>query len=681
MLATIDTETTGTDFFHGCRPFMVLANNGHKNIAWTGTVDPTNRNVYWDSDVLNNLQNFINNLSKVVFHNLNFDRRALESINIYLPEFNPVFNPNPTQQLHDTLAAWHCLSSGDLHGLKPTCYKLFDYPETDESELQDSINSLRDTSQGIDIAREGHPHFPALKNQSWYKMDYWLDMPRCLKYGGGDVERTFLLHKECQKELTRCKLNSQYEFRMQLLPALYDLQTNGINVNIDRINRLLELNIWQLEEIRKNLQSIAGNTMFIDPGKDASLKHLIHSISEIPILIYTKDGKPSFSKETLIEYERIFFDKPAIPLLKAWRKCNKQVIDLHSWKDWCVVTTNPSQPTSYRIHSNLNATGTKWTRQSSSNPNQQNFNKELDYLFSPPENHYWLYADVVNIELCIWAYEVGSKALIAEFERGRSVHLIIANILYPELIAQLGEAAFKETKTYTRCKSGTFARMYGGGNHKVDTTYGIPNASAIVDAKLPEIGMFFKRCEKQRLACDEKYDYPMIYTRQGYRLDVPRNSPHKAVSGRIQGAAGLIVQDMMIQIQKDPFIKSRSGKMIQQVHDSLKLEFPIHADSTTTNAYCIDLMEATGKKHMPTCRMDTLVINYDPNYIMKSTDWITVEWFINDGEDRDFRCKLYIYGNQFLAKGVLDKEIYTAIGKTREEAKTNLLQSIQEPPF
>ncbi len=587
-ILAVDTETTGTDFWHGCRPFMVTACNGKKNYVFQGEVDGPTRNVHWDHDDIDRINNLIADHRQIVFHNTNFDMRALETINV---DIKPIW-----KKFQDTLAASHLLCSSDIHGLKELAIKYLAYPDYDEQELQLAVVEARELNPTWK-AKPGHPHFPATKTAKFWKMDMWMEPELCKKYAVHDVQRTWLLWKAFRTGLLQDRTWNMYEFRRDLLPILYRMQTTGIHLYTDKARELLRHLNKQRDQLCKLIQDESNAIYDINPAKSSSLRYLLFDLLNLTPVKYNKKG-PSTDAESLNKLLEDN-DNTTLKYLRAWRKVDKKRSSVISYIKW---SHND------RVHSSLNLTGTHWTRQTSNDPNQQNFDKSMTTLWGPPEGFYWLYADIVNIELRIFAYEVNSKALIEAFEKNLSVHMIIAQALYPELIAELGEDEFKKTKVYTKCKGGTFARMYGGGIRKVETTYGVANACAIIDAKIPEVGAYFRKLNEDMKRNFDREGYPTIYTRQGYRLEVPIFQPHTVPSARIQGTAGLIVQDMMNTIANDPFCEIRNCEMVQQVHDSLTIEIPNHPEHDFTNKYIIRKMEETGRRHLPTCPMDYEVI-------------------------------------------------------------------------
>jgi len=671
MLA-VDTETTGLDSFHGCKPYLITCCDGVYNYAYWGSIDHKTREVTWDSKIIQEVQELLDKHT-LIFHNALFDIRMLESIGLSV-DFN---------RIEDILIASHLICSGDVHGLKDLAVKYLQYWDDDERDLQQAVTSTRERYRddpNVSIAKEGHPHYPAVRSAKWWKQDLFLCPDLCQKYGVKDAERTYLLHKVFQVGIQNDLTMEQYRFRLALLPVFHEMQKYGIHVYMHKIEKYLAHLEYQLDQLTNSIQNISNFPTKFDPDKRSDLHHLLFSILKLSPTKYTDTGLPSTDKEAL----RDLLDSPSthpkateiLTALRTWNHVTTKRDFVRSYKDWSKDS---------RLHSSINITGTHWTRQSSSDPNQQNFDNTLDFLFGPPKGYYWLYLDLVNIELRVWAYEVGSKDLIEAFERGESVHMIIARAIRPHQIAkypseEAWKAADSKHKQYTKTKAGTFTRLYGGSPATADKHYGIENASQIIASKIPEIGAYFKYLNKQAKILGEIYGYPRLYTIQGYPLDIPVQKPYTTPSARIQGSASIIVQDMMRLIVQSPIYNygpqvhnlplspytkrfsyhpssshapdfhymEHTNKcqapnpychLIQQVHDSLKFEIPIHNNYETTNNLLLQELEAAGQLHIPTCPLDHKMIHYndDPikytmySYLPEIIDNHTITYHYNNG--------------------------------------------------
>lgn len=613
MILAVDSETTGLDMIHGCGPFLVTACDGETNYLFRGKVNPYTREIFWDDDEIISLQDTLNRATKLVFHNSNFDIRALTTIGV---DFTHLWH-----KVEDTLLAAHAIHSakdgkddsfgsgnvGRSLGLKDLAIEYLDYWNDDELHLETVVREavISARAKGWRVAKEGDPCFPGAKGAgtSWWKQDYWLCPEEVELYGCKDVERTWLLWDAFKYTLLEDNLFDVYNTRKKLLPIVYDMMTVGkYFYSIEAQTEITSLK-EQMEAVRWEIKTLAGITYRFDPNKRDHLIDLIHHRCNIPIK-YTTPGSseegpvtPSMDKKALDAYEQQY-DVEAIRKLASYRKMMSRVIHIESYLRW---TDQHS-----RIHSSINITGTRETRQSSSSPNIQNIDKSLVNLFGPPPGKVWLCIDLVNIELRIWAYETGNKELIEAFERGESVHLLITQVLAPLFIKQGSNqqkadialftsgctgkyinqdspaiSAFKKTKTYTDIKSGTFAWIYGGTDRKVNQTYFSTNSDTpprctdAIGKRFKGVVEFIKSVPRQIEQNLLLYNVPAIHCRGGYRLDVPLDQTYIGSNYIIQGTAGWITTLGMIAVKSNLDYIKYGCQMISQVHDSLEIEIPI----------------------------------------------------------------------------------------------------------
>ena len=616
MLLAVDTETTGTDFFHGCKPFMITACDGKSSYVFEGSVNPVTREVTWEEDELDEFRSLVKKATKVIFHNTNFDIRALESIGISPDMFWP--------KIEDTLLASHCICSGDTHNLKDLAVKYLNYSDKDEDDLAEIVKErVREARlKGYRVAKAGDWHFPGIRanGTQFWKMDYWLAMDACRVYAVRDVERTLLLWDAFKPSLLADNLWDVYQLRKKLLPIAYRMQTVGKNFYKDEAQKMITQLRKEMEEHRWEIKRQAGIPYKFDPNKRQHLVHLVHQCLKIPVKYYTDSSNktPAMDKKAIDSYAKEF-NAPTLKLLALYKKKQKQATDIEGYLNWLDENN--------RTHSNLNITGTRETRQSSNSPNDQNSDKVLRFLFGPTPGNVWISTDLVNIELRIWAYTVGNRELIEAFEQGKSVHQMIMEIIFPEQMEayrqakrlqdnQHTETHKKALRTYGFVKNGNFARIYGATDVKTNETYhngkNAPNYCAKIDARFPGI----KEFTKSRVAMAEKnylcYSVFAIHTMGGYRLDVPPNEPFKATNYYVQGTAGLVMSQAMIEWTSHPFYKKFGCELISQVHDSMDTEVKIvPALPLIIEAKC-EAIASAGRKYIPTCEADWKLI-YHPS--------------------------------------------------------------------
>lgn len=288
-LLALDTETTGIDLWHGCRPFFVSVMDEHGKLQhWEWDVNPHTREVgYWQVD--NQQQRkFVAAIppkdkaeltqlikeNDFVLHNTKFDARALE-----LSGFPRI----DLTRCHDTLIGSHCLVSNESHKLKDLAIQYLDINDDDQTALREAVNEARRIARqlGWAIADGPHPHFPAAKSSKdgWWSYDMWL--PRAVvkykwevegdpdfmppnsdpaKHGNApsttsckeghpwwtvlrtyalrDVERTYPLWLMQKEQLEQQKLWTVYEERRKLLESTYEMESNGVTISPRRLKAL-----------------------------------------------------------------------------------------------------------------------------------------------------------------------------------------------------------------------------------------------------------------------------------------------------------------------------------------------------------------------------------------------------------------------------------------------------------
>ncbi len=595
VILAVDTETTGTDFWHGCRAFMVSACDGENSYVWSAKVDPYDRSkVTWNPKDLKEIQKLLDSAKRLVFHNTKFDMRALEFAGLETDAW--------WGKIDDTIIAHHCLASGDKHSLKYLAFKYLGWYNDDEKDLGREVQAARAKNKDYDIAKEGHPCFPGVKGQkiSWWKMDYWLCMEEVLKYATSDVEMTWVLHNTFQEALKSNGLLEQYKLRCKLLLIAYEMENAGLSLDVDQTFQEIETLKLKSEHLRKKIETLCNYKYRWDPSDTKDLYNFLHIKLGLPVVFETETGRPSLNKTAIEYYIESNPDKPALKLYSTLKRTSSQISYLESYTRWINQKTN-------RIHSSVWITGTRETRQSTSDPNTQNIDKKLRHIFQPPPGYSWLELDMVNIEMRIWAYMVGNKELIEVFETTGSVHLLIGSIIYPELYNELGPIQFKQTQQYDWVKGGNFAIIYGATEYTADKTYKKFGSYKKISSRFPEVPKFSQRCADEAEKNYKWYNSPYVTTHGGYNLDVPLDNIYKAANYKVQGSAGWIMLESMIEVDRNQDFMNAGCRIVQQVHDSLTIEVKTSKLNDDLIASIVKSMEAPGLKYMPTSKVSFTV--------------------------------------------------------------------------
>jgi len=352
------------------------------------------------------------------------------------------------------------------------------------------------------------------------------------------------------------------------------------------------------------------------------LQKLIYDTWKLPIVKETETKQPSTDAGTISQLKSVVEDSCPIHIYPKRKlitdffssiitsKRNAKAAEaLTNFKLWS-VSHGPSL--GFRVHTNYNITGTRFTRQSSNSPNLQNVGtgkevetdddeQQIDFVtrsvFLPRKGHEWLSLDFQSIEFLIWGYCSKNKQVIDCYERGEP--------LFKPIMEAVWGFFDKTDKKYKRSKNGIYSRIYGSSAAHSDKTFGREGATALIEDRMPEIRPFTKSLHKQVI------QNGYIETLGGYHLYVEASEPHKATSAFVQGHAGFVIGEAMVACHE--YLKQQEDDIhiLLQIHDELIFDGPIgfherHADNL------IRCMREAGEKYgIPTPVNKSLI----------TTDW------------------------------------------------------------
>lgn len=621
MLA-IDTETTGADLRHGCKPFYVSTFDGKRSQSWEWDVRPKTREPIIPKKELREIRDLIMEACEgfedtldgvhqpdgpgLVFHNSKFDVLALERVGLDIPELVG------WECIHDTHIAHHVVASEGPHGLKDLAILYLGVSVRDEKRLEEAVEEARRYATKVNnrlvkrdhkplyaIAdKKGHPHYPAQKrapDSGWKVMDYWLPRAICIQeqrpesdpwydilsiYADRDAERTWDLWQMFAEEIVDIEALHHYGVRRDLLEITYSMESRGVTVSEKTVN----LTKQKLAKKLKTSDRWLTKEGLENPNSPQQVLSWFSSRG-----CHLENTK----KETLedIRDQDEDHSEAAIHMLN-WRALGKAVQYVDSYQDFAHMCGLPGY---WSIHPTFNICGTKETRFSSKNPNAQNISKQetanLRSLFSPLPGRSWIAIDYENVEMRIFAAATGEPEVVAVYERGDSFHSLVCQLLYPDLWSECERKGLKFKEVYKATlyqwvKNGNFSLIYGAGKKRADKTYHYPGAYDKIRRKFKHIDSFMrsKNAEARRNG--------FIVTEGGYRLEVPEGAPHKAVNYYVQGTAGWLMCLAMVncyqylQTQADSF-------MVMQVHDEIVFDVPSKRAKSMARKLS-DLMEAPG---------------------------------------------------------------------------------------
>lgn len=573
----VDVEATGLKIRHGDRPFAISAiNQDGKEFYWRFKVNPKTRQVNYVKSQLHEIDDVLSDYPSHVFHNGKFDTLALASIGIDLTTIESFW-----KGYRDTLLYSHVCDSSEEHGLKPLAKKYLKVSDSDEETLKEAVRKAR---------RAGSKLGYMLGEK--VEQDYFLAGKELDTYSVADVkERTLPLFQMYCEVVRDEKLTYHVAREHALAPVVYDMENRGIRVLTKTLDVELRRYGQLAEESGKKAVKVAvssGMPKDFNQGSSKQLQELLYDRFKLPVIKTTKSGI-STDADTIKQLKELVKPKSKakdfLDSLLYSRKSEKAKDYLEEYKSLIINGA---------IHPSFNQTGTNTTRFSSSNPNAQNVSvKEempLRIVFGPRTGHYWVDADYDNLEMRLFAYACGEKALIEAFEQGESVHLVIAEELNGPRAKwkELNKDDWKKSTEYKRTKNGNFALIYGAGIARADQTYGVPGAFHRIRSRFKKLASFMESTIR------EAKETGYVTTMFGYRLSVPEDRAYAALNYKIQGTAGDAMKYGMLAFNEDKEFKALGGSLIMTVHDEIVAEFP-NGSNPSQAADCLKrAMESPG---------------------------------------------------------------------------------------
>lgn len=613
MLIAVDTETTGLDRAHGCRPFMVTAFDEEGNeYLWQWEVDPFKRKVRYDADDLYEIRQLCMN-NTVIWHNAKFDVGMLAQVGCLDWDFLR------QQDSHDTAIMAHMFNNLELSfGLKSLAKKYIGISTDDEKDLKAAVTAARREAKKLEMryAVEGEPTMPAQKGKHT-GADYWLpraiaadqDYPDdhpwwdvCSNYAVADVVRTLKLYQFYQEALHDLGRLDHYERRRALLAVLFDMEVKGVTVLPERMRELkleYEAESERYEKQAKGILKANGwpNAAKLNIDSHDQMREILYNDDGFKILPqhFTKGSKPATHVQALTEIMDCPENEGPIRdfLLSTMlhRKHQKAAGDLASYMQFEKDGV---------LFYNLNITGTSTTRFSAYYPNTQNISKgenplqefleralTMRYVFGPRPGRVWFAIDYRQLQLFIFAYITDERTLVDALVNGADAHDYVARKIFDVPDDE------EPTKGQRRiAKNVNFGFIFGASSGKIGAISGRGDLWTIVTKLFPNAHAYIQQViETVRTGGeDRRFDWrdSTLFLRftegedidddPGYPLQVPHSAPYSGVNYQVQGLEGIIVQEAMRRV--DAYLREEEldAFITLMIHDELVIDCPEDID-------------------------------------------------------------------------------------------------------
>ncbi len=362
-----------------------------------------------------------------------------------------------------------------------------------------------------------------------------------------------------------------FDIEMPLIEVLIDMETAGVKIDSDRLNRLCRNITSEIDSVQQRIFFLAGEEFNINSPKQLS-KVLFHNLGLSP----AKKTKTGFSTgvDVLEELAEVHDLPREVLIYRMLTKIKTTYLD---------VLPSLVNPNTGRVHTSFNQTVTATGRLSSTDPNLQNipirrnWGRWIRESFIAEPGNLLLSADYSQVELRILAHLSADKGLVEAFNSGADIHSRTASELYNVAIEKVTPEMRRTAKVVN------FGVIYGMSSFGLSEALNIDRRDAD-----KYIRQYFDRHPgvreyiKNSLAEAKEKGY--VITLFGRKRPVPELNSHNkniqqqgerlAVNSPIQGTAADIIKIAMIHIRKNFQNLTLNARMILQVHDELLFEVP-----------------------------------------------------------------------------------------------------------
>lgn len=358
-----------------------------------------------------------------------------------------------------------------------------------------------------------------------------------IDYAIQDVSNTRLLYYRLLNELVKKNLLETYERERKALPSIVMLELNGIKMNFDQWDRVLDYDRQLCDEIEKEIKDILN----LSELNLNSPKQLVEALYTYGIKLY------STSDDELAKYSD---DHEVVKLIRKYRRLKTKI---RTYGDKMKTFLYEDE----RIRGSWWLIGTTSGRMSCSNPPLQAMPSSSKEFFVAEKGNKLICADYSQVELRVLASISKDETLINYFNEGVDLHTGTASLVFNKPI----EEVTKEERQVG--KSLNFGICYG------ITAYGIQK-------NLRKFGIHISLEEAEKYRVEFLKGYPKVKELQDKLL---RANGIMSLGGRYwKGSTLSMTQRLNLPIQGSAAegLKEALALLVCNMKSSWKLVAVVH---------------------------------------------------------------------------------------------------------
>lgn len=377
-----------------------------------------------------------------------------------------------------------------------------------------------------------------------------------------------------RKEVEDCGLMQVYQdIDLPLVPVLARMEDAGVKIDTAMLSQLSAHLEKECDSKAREIHQKAGHEFNINSPKQ--LGDVLFNKLNLPKPVKYGKGKTISTAVDVLEELSTEHEVPRLVL--DYRQLSKLK---STYVDALPVLLNP---TTKRLHTTFNQTGTATGRLSSINPNLQNIpirselGREIRAAFIAEPGHVLLSADYSQIELRLLAHFSEDELLVEAYRRGEDIHTLTAAQVFgvPPLMIN--------AEHRRRAKAVNFGIVYGLSPFGLSQQLGIEQREAkqFIDAyfeKYKGVRTFIehvlaetRREQKVKTLFGRIRPIPDINSKN---FNMRGFAERTAVNTPLQGTAADLIKVAMIRIDHELQMRKLKSRMLLQVHDELVFEVP-----------------------------------------------------------------------------------------------------------
>jgi len=369
------------------------------------------------------------------------------------------------------------------------------------------------------------------------------------EYAVEDADITFQLKQLFTGELESGNVTKLFnDIELPLVSVLTAMEIEGININIDFLNKLSVTLTEDINRLERNIYEQAGEEFNIASPKQLGIV-LFEKMELVKKPKKTKTGQYATGEDILSFLAKEHEIIRNIQEYRQYKKLQSTYVD---------ALPNEVNPKTGRIHTQYMQAVAATGRLSSNNPNLQNIpirterGKEVRKSFIPrDENHVLLAADYSQIELRIIAALSEEENMMEAFKNGEDIHASTAAKVFNVPLDEVTREQRSNAKTVN------FGIVYGV------SAFGLSNQTDLSRSEAKElIDTYYETYPKLKAYMSAQVDFARengyvetVLNRRRYLKDInSRNAmvrsgaERNAVNAPIQGSAADIIKLAMINI-------------------------------------------------------------------------------------------------------------------------------------